>query len=128
VGAALSSLVGGGYVNYFSFHDRAYKVIPQVQQADRLNADQLNNTYYPHRERQLDPALDPRSHHDEHRSAGAQSLPAAERGDHRRRAVPGLTQGEAIAYCRTSGREPCRKATPWTTPARRGSSSRNRPG
>ena len=45
VGAALSSLVGGGYVNYFSFHDRAYKVIPQVQQADRLNADQLNKTY-----------------------------------------------------------------------------------
>ena len=45
VGGALSSLLGGGYVNYFSFHDRAYKVIPQVQQADRLNADQLNSTY-----------------------------------------------------------------------------------
>jgi multidrug efflux pump len=45
VGSALSSLVGGGYVNYFSFHDRAYKVIPQVQQADRLNADQLRGTY-----------------------------------------------------------------------------------
>ena len=45
LGAALSSLLGGGYVNYFSFHDRAYKVIPQVQQTDRLNADQLNSTY-----------------------------------------------------------------------------------
>jgi multidrug efflux pump len=45
VGGALSSLLGGGYVNYFSFFDRAYKVIPQVQQTDRLNADQLNNTY-----------------------------------------------------------------------------------
>jgi multidrug efflux pump len=45
VGGALSSLLGGGYVNYFSFFDRAYKVIPQVQQADRLNADQLNSTY-----------------------------------------------------------------------------------
>jgi multidrug efflux pump len=45
VGGALSSLLGGGYVNYFSFHDRAYKVIPQVRQADRLNADQLNGTY-----------------------------------------------------------------------------------
>src|SRR6266568_3360988 len=45
VGGALSSLVGGGYVNYFSFHDRAYKVIPQVQQVDRLNADQLRGTY-----------------------------------------------------------------------------------
>jgi multidrug efflux pump len=45
VGGALSSLLGGGYVNYFSFHDRAYKVIPQMQQANRLNADQLNSTY-----------------------------------------------------------------------------------
>jgi len=45
VGASLSSLLGGGYVNYFSFHDRAYKVIPQMQQANRLNADQLNSTY-----------------------------------------------------------------------------------
>jgi multidrug efflux pump len=45
VGGALSSLLGGGYVNYFSFYDRAYKVIPQVQQVDRLNADQLNGTY-----------------------------------------------------------------------------------
>jgi len=44
VGSALSSLLGGGYVNYFSFFDRAYKVIPQVQQTDRLNADQLNST------------------------------------------------------------------------------------
>ena len=45
VGGALSSLLGGGYVNYFSFFDRAYKVIPQIQQTDRLNADQLNSTY-----------------------------------------------------------------------------------
>ena len=45
VGAALSSLLGGGYVNYFSFYDRAYKVIPQVQQVDRLNASQLASTY-----------------------------------------------------------------------------------
>ncbi|MGB7542055.1 MAG: efflux RND transporter permease subunit [Burkholderiales bacterium] len=45
VGGALSSLLGGGYVNYFSLYDRAYKVIPQVQQRDRLNADQLKSTY-----------------------------------------------------------------------------------
>jgi multidrug efflux pump len=45
IGAALSSLLGGGYVNYFGFYNRAYKVIPQVQQADRLNASQLAGTY-----------------------------------------------------------------------------------
>jgi len=45
VGSALGSLLGGGYVNYFSIAGRSYKVIPQVQQRDRLNADQLKNYY-----------------------------------------------------------------------------------
>lgn len=45
VGGSLSSMLGGGYVNYFSFGGRSYKVIPQVEQTLRLNADQLN-TYY----------------------------------------------------------------------------------
>lgn len=45
VGGSLTSLLGGGYVNYFSLDGRSYKVIPQVKQADRLNVDQLNNLY-----------------------------------------------------------------------------------
>jgi multidrug efflux pump len=43
VGAAMSSMLGGGYVNYFSLAGRSYKVIPQVQQKFRLNVDQLEN-------------------------------------------------------------------------------------
>ena len=43
VGAAMSSMLGGGYVNYFSLAGRSYKVIPQVQQKYRLNTDQLEN-------------------------------------------------------------------------------------
>ena len=43
VGGALSAMLGGGYVNYFSLDDRSYKVIPQVQQRFRLNAEQLQN-------------------------------------------------------------------------------------
>ncbi len=43
VGSAFSSMLGGGYVNYFSIAGRSYKVIPQVQQQQRLNADQLGN-------------------------------------------------------------------------------------
>ena len=35
-------MLGGGYVNYFSLDGRSYKVIPQVQQRSRLNADQLH--------------------------------------------------------------------------------------
>ena len=41
VGAALGAALGGGYVNYFSIAGRSYKVIPQVQQVDRLNPDNL---------------------------------------------------------------------------------------
>jgi multidrug efflux pump len=45
VGGALSSMLGGGYVNYFSLSGRSYKVIPQVQQRFRLNPDQLADYY-----------------------------------------------------------------------------------
>ncbi len=45
IGNALSSMLGGGYVNYFSMEGRAYKVIPQVEQSDRLNPDMLKNYF-----------------------------------------------------------------------------------
>jgi multidrug efflux pump len=41
VGSSLGSLLGGGYVNYFSMQTRSYKVIPQVERLSRLNVDQL---------------------------------------------------------------------------------------
>jgi len=41
VGSALSSMLGGGYVNYFDLAQRSYKVIPQVEQAFRLNTQQI---------------------------------------------------------------------------------------
>ncbi|MEI6438457.1 MAG: efflux RND transporter permease subunit [Candidatus Omnitrophota bacterium] len=45
VGGVLGSMLGGGYVNYFSLSGRSYKVIPQVMRRERLNADQLKNYY-----------------------------------------------------------------------------------
>jgi len=45
VGSAMASMLGGGYVNYFSLDQRSYKVIPQVAQQYRLNTDQLLNYY-----------------------------------------------------------------------------------
>jgi multidrug efflux pump len=41
IGNAMGAMLGGGYVNYFSLDGRPYKVIPQVQQKYRLNANQL---------------------------------------------------------------------------------------
>ena len=45
VGSVLGSMLGGGYVNYFSLSGRSYKVIPQVMRSERLNPDQLKNYY-----------------------------------------------------------------------------------
>lgn len=45
VGSALTSMLGGGYVNYFSLDQRSYKVIPQVERASRANVQQLLNYY-----------------------------------------------------------------------------------
>ncbi len=45
VGADLSALVGGNYVNRFNFAGRSYKVIPQLKRIERLNASQLEDTY-----------------------------------------------------------------------------------
>jgi len=45
VGGAMASMLGGGYVNYFSLDQRSYKVIPQVQQLYRQNLQQLLDFY-----------------------------------------------------------------------------------
>jgi multidrug efflux pump len=45
IGNSLATMLGGGYVNYFSLSGRSYKVIPQVQQRYRLNTEQLLNYY-----------------------------------------------------------------------------------
>jgi multidrug efflux pump len=45
VGSDLSTLVGGNFVNRFNLSGRSYKVIPQLQRIQRLNASQLSDTY-----------------------------------------------------------------------------------
>ncbi len=45
VGADVSDMIGGNYVNRFDIAGRAYKVIPQIKRLDRLNPDQLKNIY-----------------------------------------------------------------------------------
>ena len=60
VGGALASMLGGGYVNYFSMTGRSYKVIPQVQQRFRLNAAAAARLSHPYRRRHAGAALDRR--------------------------------------------------------------------
>jgi multidrug efflux pump len=41
VGQELGTLLGGAYVNRFNFHDRSYKVIPQIGEEDRATVGPL---------------------------------------------------------------------------------------
>jgi multidrug efflux pump len=45
VGGALSAMLGGGYVNYFSMEGRSYRVMAQADQPYRLNPEQILNYY-----------------------------------------------------------------------------------
>jgi multidrug efflux pump len=98
VGSSLASLLGGGYVNYFSMSGRSYKVIPQVQQRFRLNPQQLLDYYI----RSADGSLVPLStvarvetktvpeslnHFQQLNSAMIQGV-----------AMPGVAQGTALQY------------------------------
>jgi len=98
VGGALSAMLGGGHVNYFSLEGRSYKVIPQVQQRYRLNADQLNNYYIRTASGNAVPVSTvvhietktvPQSlnHFQQQHAATLSGVPH-----------PGVTQGEALAY------------------------------
>ncbi|WP_149194277.1 efflux RND transporter permease subunit [Luteimonas suaedae] len=53
--ADMSALLAGGYVNRFAMENRSYRVIPQVQRSDRLNADQLKDYYTRTRDGELIP-------------------------------------------------------------------------
>ena len=45
IGSSLGAMLGGGYANYFNIDGRAYKVMPQVEQGQRLTLDQLGDYY-----------------------------------------------------------------------------------
>ncbi|MDX1551491.1 MAG: efflux RND transporter permease subunit [Marinobacter sp.] len=45
VGQAMSSMLGGGYINRFSMQGRSYQVIPQVDQEFRMDEQALNDYY-----------------------------------------------------------------------------------
>jgi len=98
VGGSLAAMLGGGYVNYFSISGRSYKVIPQVQQRYRLNAQQLLDYYI----RTADGSLVPLStiatiktttvpeslnHFQQLNSATIQGV-----------AMPGVAQGDALSF------------------------------
>ena len=45
VGADMSTMLGGNFVNRFNIAGRSYKVIPQIRRIDRLNPEQIRNIH-----------------------------------------------------------------------------------
>lgn len=45
VGADISAMMGGNFVNRFNIDGRSYKVIPQIKRIERLTTDQLQDIY-----------------------------------------------------------------------------------
>ncbi|MBB1087006.1 efflux RND transporter permease subunit [Lysobacter sp. SG-8] len=53
--ADMAALLSGGYTNRFAMQNRSYRVIPQVQRSDRLNASDLEQYYTRTRDGELIP-------------------------------------------------------------------------
>ena len=99
VGGALASMLGGGYVNYFSMSGRSYKVIPQVQQRFRLERASNCSTITsapptgrwcrcrPSRTVSTKTVPESLNHFQQLNSATIQGV-----------AMPGVAQGDALAY------------------------------
>lgn len=103
VGSSLGSLLGGGYVNYFSIAGRSYKVIPQVTESERLNAGQLDGYYLRAASGQLIPASTVISFKTE---TVPQSIPHFQQLNSATiGAVFGGTQGEALALLNQLAKE-----------------------
>ena len=62
VGADLSAMMGGNFVNRFDIAGRAYKVIPQIKRVDRLNPRSVGG----HLRHRTGWKIDPAQHHRDH--------------------------------------------------------------
>ena len=122
--ADMAAMLSGGYVNRFAMENRSYRVIPQVQRSDRLNAAQLENYYTRTRDGQLVPlstlvtlkeTAQPQTlkRFQQLNAVGIMFAPR-----------PGVSKGEALRVLEHAAAEVLPQATASTMPASRASSSR----
>ena len=88
-------MLGGNFVNRFNIDGRSYKVIPQIERAGRLTADQLNDIYITGPNGQADAAQRGGDDATGCRAAHAQPLPAAQRDQDLRARARGARVGTA---------------------------------
>jgi multidrug efflux pump len=115
LGTNLSTMLSGGFVNYFTFDGRSYRVIPQVEREARLTVDQLKDYQVRTRSGELVPvstfvsieeSIQPRQlkRFNQLNSAIISGVPA-----------DGVSLGEAIAFLRETANEqlPASYTTDW---------------
>ena len=110
-GRDLSVLLGGDYVNRFSIQGRSYKVIPQIERAERLTPDQLSQIYITGSGDKLVPLSTFATPADDRRAARAEEVPAAQRRPHpgRHPAAGAARHGARVPRERGAG-DPARRA------------------
>jgi multidrug efflux pump len=100
LGSDLATMLSGGYVNYFSYDDRSYRVIPQVERRFRLRPEQVRDYHVATAGGELVPlgaiatlreTVEPREllRFNQLNSATLSGVPA-----------PGVSLGEAVDYLR----------------------------
>ena len=103
IGADLSRACSAAILSIASTSpDAAYKVIPQIKRAERLNPDQLNDIYVTGPNGKLIPLSTVATHSRENRAALVESLAAIKRGHDQRR----------LASCRSIRRSSSSKTKP----------------
>ncbi len=96
VGADLSAMFGGNYVNRFNIAGRAYKVIPQIKRSERLNPDQLSDVYVTGPNGKLIPLSTVATIREKTVPRSSESIATAKRGhDQRRLAVAARSSAQA---------------------------------
>jgi multidrug efflux pump len=105
VAQAMSSMLGGGYVNHFSMEGRSYEVIPQVERSARLDPQMVSNYYVRADSGELVPlgnlisfedTVEP-SQRTQFNQLNSITLEGLVR--------PGLTLGDALAYMKETAEE-----------------------
>ena len=126
VGADLSSMLSGNFVNRFNIDGRSYKVIPQIERAGRLTPDAADG-HPRHRARAASsiPLAAIATMQHGRRAAHAEPLPAAQRHQDLRRADRARSKAALRGARGRRRRRSCRRATASTTPASRASSGRS---
>ncbi len=105
VGQALSSMLGGGYINRFSMQGRSYQVIPQVDKEFRLDEQALNDYYIRADNAELVPLASVISFEKDVEPSQRTQFNQLNSLTLQGVVMPGVTQGDAMAFMEESAGE-----------------------